>query len=189
MSREDGFPHFIEYSPKEAGHFKAFIQRAKKANPFGAAVDVHKVADYKKMRMFTTPDGLAGYAVQPSGELTSVFKHPDAPYGNVARHAAEHSALMAGATHASAFDPKLPDMYSKGGFRPLSHVQWNEDYKPRNWKVSRQGRPDVAFLGADRSVAREANSGKTYQPGSTPRTADYDTGMAEAREHGERNQR
>lgn len=187
MSKEDKFPHFVEYSPKEAGHFKAFIQRAKKANPNGAAVDVHKVGDYKNMRMFSTPDGLAGYAVNKEGELNSVFKHPDAPYGNVARHAAEHAVLMAKATHASAFDPKLPDMYQKGGLRALSHVQWNEDYKPKNWKVSRQGRPAVAFMGADRSIAKEANSGKEYKAYSTPEVADYDVGMGQAKAHGERN--
>jgi hypothetical protein len=189
MSREDGFPHFIEYSPKEAGHFKAFIQRAKRANPMGAAFDVHKVSDYKKMKMYTTPDGLAGYAVNEQGEINSVFKHPDAPYRDVARHAAEHAVLMAGGTHASAFDPKLPDMYQKGGLRALSHVQWNEEYKPKNWKVTRQGRPAVAFLGADRSVAKEANSGKTYVPYSTPEVADYDTGMNQAKAHGERNRK
>jgi hypothetical protein len=186
MSKEDAFPHFVEYSPKEAGHFKAFIQRAKKANPMGAAVDVHKVSDYKNMRMFSTSDGLAGYAVNQAGEINSVFKHPDAPYQNVARHAAEHAVLMAGGTHASAFDPKLPDMYAKGGLRPLSHVQWNEDYKPPKWKVKAQGRPDVAFLGADRSVAREANSGELkYKAMSTPETTDYDTGMGQAKAHGE----
>jgi hypothetical protein len=188
MSKEDNFPHFVEYSPKEAGHFKAFIQRAKKASPNGAAVDVHKVADYKKMRMFTTPDGQAGYAVNQAGELNSVFKHPDAKYEDVARRAAEHSILISKATHASAFDPKLPEMYSKGGMRPLSHVQWNEDYKPKNWKISRQGRPAVAFLGADRSVAKEANSGRKYIPYSTPEVGDYDAGMAQAKSHGERNQ-
>jgi hypothetical protein len=187
MSKEDNFPHFVEYSPKEAGHFKAFIQRAKKANPNGAAVDVHKVADYKKMRMFTTPDGLAGYAVNQEGELNSVFKHPDAKYEDVARRAAEHSILISKATHASAFDPKLPDMYQKGGLRALSHVQWNEAYKPKTWKVSRQGRPAVAFMGADRSVAKEANSGKKYTAFSTPEVADYDTGMGQAKAHGERN--
>ncbi|CAB4166968.1 hypothetical protein UFOVP964_67 [uncultured Caudovirales phage] len=185
MSKEDNFPHFVEYSPKEAGHFKAFIQRAKKASPMGAAVDVHKVADYKKMRMFSTPDGQAGYAVNSSGELNSVFKHPDSKYKDVARHAAEHAVLMAKATHASAFDPKLPEMYQKGGLRALSHVQWNEDYKPQKWSTRRQGRPAVAFLGADRSVAREANSGDTYKPGSTPEVKDYDTGMAKAKKHGE----
>lgn len=189
MSKEDSFPHFVEYSPKEAGHFKAFIQRARKASPMGAAVDVHKVSDYKKMRMFSTPDGLAGFAVHPSGELNSVFKHPDAPYKDVARHAAEHSVLIGGATHASAFDPKLPEMYQRGGLRTLSHVQWNEDYKPANWSTRRQGRPSVTFLGADRSVAKEANTGKAYKPDSTPVTSDYDTGMSEAKNFGKKNTR
>ena len=186
MPREDGFPHFNELQPEDAGMFKAHLQRARNANPMGAAVDVHKVADYKKSRMFMTNDGLAGYAVHPSGELTSVFKHPNSPYTDVARRAAEHSALLGGATHASAFDPKLPEMYGNGGFRALSHVQWNEEYKPPRWKVSRQGRPDVAFLGADRSVAKEMNSGqKTYRPGNTPKVPDYDTGMEQAKKHGE----
>jgi len=189
MSKEDNFPHFVEYSPKEAGHFKAFIQRAKKASPMGAAVDVHKVSDYKGMRMFSTSDGLAGFAVHPSGELNSVFKHPDAPYKDVARHAAEHAVLIGGATHASAFDPKLPDMYAKGGMRPLSHVQWNEDYKPAGWSTRRQGRPSVAFLGADRSVAKEANTGTAYKPDSTPVTSDYDTGMGAAKRFGKKNTR
>ena len=189
MSKEDSFPHFIEYSPKEAGHFKAFIQRARKASPMGSAVDVHKVNDYKKMRMFTTSDGLAGFAVHPSGELNSVFKHPDAPYTDVARRAAEHAVLISGATHASAFDPKLPAMYAKGGLRPLSHVQWNEAYKPPGWSTRRQGRPSVAFLGADRSVAKEANTGKSYKPDSTPVTSDYDAGMSQAKKFGEKNTR
>ena len=78
-------------------------------------------------------------------------------------------------------------MYQKGGLRALSHVQWNEAYKPKNWKVSRQGRPAVAFVGADRSVAKEANSGKKYEAFSTPEVADYDIGMSQAKEHGERN--
>jgi hypothetical protein len=188
MSKEDSFPHFVEYSPKEAGIFKGFIQRAKRDNPMGAAVDVHKVGDYKNMRMFSTPDGLAGYAVNKEGELNSVFKHPNAPYGDVARHAAEHAALVGGATHLSAFDSKLPEMYAKGGFRPISHVQWNEEYKPSRWKLRRQGRPDVVFSGADKSVAMQANSGKfKYGPLSTPETQDYETGMAEAKKLGESN--
>ena len=187
MAKDGKIPHFVEYSPKEAGIFKGFIQRAKKDNPMGAAVDVHKVGDYKDMRMFSTSDGLAGYAVNKQGELNSVFKHPSAPYGDVARHAAEHAALIGGATHLSAFDAKLPEMYAKGGFRPLSHVQWNEDYKPKGWKLRKQGRPDVVFSGADRSVAMEANRGSfKYGPLSTPETPDYEAGMTQAKQYGER---
>jgi len=187
MSKEDGFPHFDEVSSKEAGIFKANLQRAKKSQPDGAAVDVHKVADYKNMKMNMTAEGDAGYAVTQGGEITSVFKRRGSGYTDVSRRAAEHAVLMARGTHASAFDPKLPDMYGRGGLRALSHVQWNEDYKPPGWKFRRQGRPDVVFLGADRSVARESRSGAfKYEPMSTPETTDYDSGMAEAKEHGEK---
>jgi hypothetical protein len=80
-------------------------------------------------------------------------------------------------------------MYAKGGMRPLSHVQWNEDYKPKGWSTRRQGRPSVAFLGADRSVAKEANTGTAYKPDSTPVTSDYDTGMGAAKRFGKKNTR
>lgn len=180
------FPHFEE--TKNAGLFKRYVQEAKRANPMGAAVDTHKVADYKNMKMFATRDGLAGYAVNDQGELNSVFKHPDAPYEEVGRRVAEHSALLAGATHLSAFGPKLPEMYAKGGFRPLSSVQWNEEYKPSGWKVRRQGRPDVVFMGADRSAPADLRTGKLkINPLGTPQTSDYDTGMAEAKKFGESN--
>ena len=187
MSREDGFPHFEELDPKvDSGMFKAYIQRAKRDNPMGAAVDVHKVGDYKRMRLFTTRDGLAGYAVNEHGELNSVFKHPNAPYKDVAQHAAEHAQLMGGATHASAFDPALPSMYSRGGMAPLSHVQWNEQYKPPRWKVSRQGRPDVVFLG---STGQKIGAPEKYSPMSTPEVSDYETGMERAKKFGEGNRR
>lgn len=182
MAKNDRFPHFIELNPElESGNFKSFIQRAKAANKYGAAVDVHKVEDYKKMRLFTTGDGLAGYAVQPTGEITSVFRHPQSKYRHVSKHAAEHAQLIGGATHASAFDPSLPQMYGHGGLSVLSHVQWNEEFKPKNWKVSFQGRPDVAFLAVDPNRDKSAE----YTPGSSPEAADYDAGMAGARAAGE----
>lgn len=183
------FPHFEE--TKNASLFKRYIQGAKKASPMGAAVDIHKVADYKGMKMFATRDGLAGYAVNANGELNSVFKHPSAPYEEVARRAAEHGILVGGATHASAFDPKLPAMYAKGGLAPLSHVQWNEEYKPTGWKPSRQGRPDVTFMGANPGSAYEANrreaEGQGYKPKTTPEVSDYEVGMNNASEVGSKN--
>lgn len=191
MSLEDGFPHFEELHPKEAGIFKSRIQAAKKASPNGSAVDVHKVGDYKNMRLFMTRDGHAGYAVSPEGELNSVFKHPASPYENVARRAAEHGVLIGGATHLSAFDTngKLPSSYQKGGFKAVGRNAWNEDYKPSGWKVSRDRRPDVVFMSADRTVAQHGYP--EYKQESTPYVSDhqhvdsYTTGMIRARGRGE----
>lgn len=184
MSRDDGFPHFNELDPqKDAGMFQMHIRHAKKANKYGAAVDVHKVDEYKNMRLFMTVDGMAGYAVNKDGELNSVFRHPKSGYKNVAQHAAEHAQLIGGATHASAFDWSLPNMYKKGGMAPLSHVQWNEEYKPKGWKVSFQGRPDVVFLGA---THQKVGPTEEYtRDSTTPETTDYESGMETAKKFGE----
>lgn len=182
---DPSFPHFEE--TQNASLFKQYIQKAKKSNPMGAAVDVHKVNDYKGMKMFATRDGLAGYAVTKEGELNSVFKHKDAPYEEVARRAAEHGHLIGGATHLSAFGDKLPEMYAKGGFRPLSAVQWNEQYKPKNWKVRKQGRPDVVFMGSDRSIPEKLRQGKVgLGPLGIPHYGgDYDANMQISKNYGE----
>jgi hypothetical protein len=177
------FPHFEELAPSEAHVFHQRISAAKKANPYGAAVDVHKRSEYKTMKMFMTRDGTAGYAVKPTGELTSVFKHPDSPYKNVSARAAEHAVLLAGATHASAFDP-LPGMYQKGGATAVSRSPWEDQYKPSNWKVSKQGRPDVSYMSLGPKVRPEEDM-KEYIPGSKPYAEDYDSGMEAAKAAGE----
>jgi hypothetical protein len=186
MSAEDGFPHFEELAPSEASMFKSHIRRAKKASTYGAAVDIHPVGAYKQMRMFATRDGMAGYAVSPEGELNSVFKHPDAPYEKVAQRAAEHAVLMAGATHASAFDPVLPEMYRRGGLSAVASTPWVEDYKPAGWRTSKQGRPDVVFMAADRDAAHPSEP--SYKPGAAPLKLSgddaYDIGMSRSASFG-----
>lgn len=174
----DSFPHFEELAPSEANVFHMRISEAKKANPKGAAVDIHKKSDYKGMKMYLTRDGHAGYAVKPTGELTSVFKHPDSKYEAVGQRAAEHATLMAGATHLSAFEP-LPNLYSKGGAEVTGRTKWNDDYKPRGWSYKKMGRPDVAYASL---------GGKTGAPAPTDGGAysdDYDMQMSKAQREGE----
>jgi hypothetical protein len=188
-------PHFEELAPNESHVFYTRISAAKKANPMGAAVDIHKRSEYKGMKMFMTRDGTAGYAVKPTGELTSVFKHPDSPHENVAAKAAEHASLMAGATHFSAFDP-LPGMYQKGGGKAHERTPWNEDYKASAWRTTKMGRPDVAYgsLGPKTTYVethpekREVpgrNETSSYTPGVQPQVEDYDAGMEKAKSIGE----
>ena len=177
------FPHFEELAPNEAHVFYNRISAAKKASPKGAAVDIHKRSDYKGMRMFLTRDGSAGYAVKPTGELTSVFKHPDSPHEDVAARAAEHATLMAGATHFSAFDP-LPGMYQKGGGRAHGRSPWMDEYKPSAWRVSKMGRPDVVYgsLGPKNKGPKDI---EPYKPESTKYAEGYDEGMEQAKAVGE----
>lgn len=191
-------PHFEEVAPAEAFLFLDKIRTAKKAQKHGAAVDVQSLNTYKNSKMFMTRDGMAGYAVAPSGELNSVFKHPDAPYQDVARHAAEHSILMAGATHASAFDGYLTEAYARGGMKAVAYQPFADEYSPTGWKFGTHGRPDVAFVAADRSVAHAAISAqqtkqKFYDASGEnsglrpPTLDDNDLGYAMAKSEGEQN--
>jgi hypothetical protein len=175
------WPHFEEVSPKEAGYFRRYVSDAKKSQGTNArSVDLHSQRDYSEMKMFATRDGKAGYAVTPRGELTSVFKHKDSPYQNVAQRAAEHSTVVAGATHLSAFDTKLPEMYTKGGFTPTGRTPFNPEYKPRGWSMTKQGAPDVVFMRAGNKLGKE----KSYTVGKAKETPDYDEGMSKARRLG-----
>jgi hypothetical protein len=175
----DSFPHFNELAPSEASVFRMHISAAKKANPKGAAVDIHKLSDYKGMKMYLTNDGGAGYAVKPSGELTSVFKHPNSGYENVGQRAAEHATLMAGATHLSAFDPLPQAVYNKAGAQTTGKTKWNDDYKPAGWSIKKMGRQDVTY---------QALGGKTAGgpvAGTETYSDDYDAQMAKAQRIGE----
>lgn len=163
--KEGQFPHFEEqHDPKR---FRASILGAKIANKNGASVDVHSEEDYATHKMFSTKDGMAGYSVTPQGEMVSVFKHPVSNYEHVAQRAAEHAGLVGGATHLSAFDGKLPEMYSKGRFNASSRVPWNEEYKPEGWKGD--SKPDVVLMHRDMNKKHTA-----YKPGQGKTFADWD---------------
>jgi len=190
-------PHFEEVAPAEASIFLDKIRTAKKAQKHGASVDLKPLQDLIASKMFLTRDGLAGYAVSPEGELHSVFKHPSAPYEDVARHAAEHGILMGGASHASAFDGFLTEGYARGGMKAVAYQPFADEYKPANWKFKVSGRPDVAFLAADRNVAHPAISAKqtgqkfyspAFQGGLRAMTTnDNDFGYLAARAIGQNN--
>lgn len=171
------WPHFVELKPADAKVFHGWAKAAKTSQGAnGRAVDVHSPEDYSNMKMFSTVDGKAGYAVTRSGELTSVFKHKESSYENVAQRAAEHGAVVGGATHLSAFDPKLPKMYTKGGFKVAGRVPFDPDYKPAGWNMATQGKPDVVFMGVTNKLGKR----RVYTSKKVGEVADYDAGMEKA---------
>jgi hypothetical protein len=184
-------PHFEEVNPRKAAYrgqswaqvFHRRISNAAAAHPAGASVDIHSVNDYKNMRLFLTKDRHAGYAVHPSGELVSVFKHPvfGNHYVDVGTTAAAHSLLIGDATHLSAYEPKLPEMYTRGGYKQTASIPWNEEYKPDNWPTQVLGRPNVAIMAGTHRIGSEKNT-------IIPRiTEDYDAAATEAKNLGEIN--
>lgn len=86
--------------------------------------------DYSGKRTFLSSTNSSGYALKPDGELNHVFSL--VPGEGV--HAVNH-AISNGAKHLSAFDGKLPNYYSKFGFK---------EYKREpNWA---SGQPDVVYM-------------------------------------------
>lgn len=62
---------------KESGQlFQDAINEAKKSQGLvGDCVYTYSVEEYAEMRLFLTPDGMAGVALKPDGDMVSVFKN------------------------------------------------------------------------------------------------------------------
>jgi HK97 family phage prohead protease len=167
---------FHELNPKQgANQFHAAISAAK-TGKYAAAVNVYPADAYKSMRLFTTPDGKAGFALK-SDDIVSVFKHPDSDakaFANSALALAVHE----GGHRLDAFDTVLPEIYGRNGFTAVARLAWNDKYKPDDWSYSRfekfnGGRPDVVFMIYDPASARP------YRRGDGRYVADYDAGNSE----------
>lgn len=148
---------------------------AAKTGPYGAAVTAHSVDDYRGMRLFMTPDGKCGFALN-GDDIVSVFKHPDIKIKGVATT----SLMLAteqGGRRLDCFDTALPSLYDKSGFRAVARLKWSEQHKPPGWvydtyKEHNNGRPDVVFMVHDPATA------KPYVKGDGGYVKDYDQGTA-----------
>ena len=129
---------------RNAAAFIRAITAAKRAHPYGAAVEVKDPITYATARLFLAHDGLTGAAVTRTGDLISVFRHPDSPthIDPILRAAAPHARTLDG------FDigGKLPDLYARYGFYPVARMAFNPEYAPTDWDYARLGRPDVVFM-------------------------------------------
>lgn len=126
------------------------------------------------MRLFTTPEGDAGFALK-GDDIVSVFKHPNAPYRNVTKSMLD-LATSQGGRRLDAFDTVLPHLYAQSGFRAVARLPWNDEYTPEGWNHAHyqeynNGRPDVVFMAHDPQAG-------SYQPGDGRRVQDYDEGTA-----------
>lgn len=168
---------FYEHgSAKGAETFRNAIQRAKASSKFGAAVTVYDADDYKAMRLFTTPDGLSGFALK-GDDIVSLFKHDDskaARFGTTSLKLATEQ----GGRRLDAFDTMLPDLYSASGFKAVARLKWSDQYAPDGWDKAtfatfNNGEPDVVFMVHSPATA------KPYVKGDGRTVSDYDEGTAE----------
>lgn len=165
-------PVFHELDTGSGKIFAQHIEESKSGSKFGAAVNVYPPDEYDHMRVFTTPDAKAGFALHDD-DIVSVFRKSDGPK-DVA-HAILKLAVQEGGKRLDCFDTILPDLYSRSGFRAVARLPFNDDYKPEGWDYKtfgkfNNGRPDVVFMVHDPEHAA------AYKPGDGKQIADYDEG-------------
>lgn len=118
----------------------------------GELVDLHD--DYSDCNCYITSDGLCGFAIEPNGNLVSVFSlSPRTNKGFL--YAIRDFIKQEGATHLDAYESKkqpLQEMYSKTlGFHTAATIDYNMEYDHDDI-AKNHGNPQVVFM-VDHEVA------------------------------------
>lgn len=118
----------------------------------GELVDLHD--DYSDAKCFITSDGLAGFAIEPDGNLVSVFSLNPKENGGFL-YAIKDMVREEGATHLDAYasdKQPLQEIYSKTlGFHVAATMDYNMEYDHDNI-AKNHGNPQVVFM-VDHEVA------------------------------------
>jgi hypothetical protein len=167
-------------------YFARQLQQARATHgPIGKSVDVYSPDEYAGTRMGMTPSGDAGYVVKPDGEVASVVKAKGAPIKDFAGAVLRRSEPQGG-YWLNAFDTALPEIYGRGGFRPVSRLPFAEDIARGDWgdeatdafmaSNSRysSGRPDLVFM-----ARNPERPGPVMQGQGGLLTDDYDVAVQE----------
>ncbi|WDS52110.1 minor capsid protein [Microbacterium phage UtzChips] len=155
--------------------FREALAAAKASNgKMGSSVTVYD--DYSGMRLFTTEDGLSGFALH-DGDIVSVFSHGDQPVRGIARTLLAH-AVAEGGNRLDAFETYLPRIYAREGFVPVARLPFDDEYAPDGWDYPayadyNDGRPDVVFFRYD-----PAHLDSEYNPSDAVPVTSYEDGQA-----------
>lgn len=118
----------------------------------GELVDLHD--DYSDAKCFITSDGLAGFAIEPDGNLVSVFSLNPKENGGFL-YAIKDMVREEGATHLDAYasdKQPLQEIYSKTlGFYTAATMDYNMEYDHDDI-AKNHGNPQVVFR-VDHEVA------------------------------------
>ena len=141
-------PKFNELTPNNNETAQLYYDTLKGVKDrFGKAYDtvsLHPVEEYKNMRLFLSPDKSSGFAIQPDGDIVSVF---GAKPGSGTSHSMLELALQNKGTKLDNYDvPRLKNLYDNHGFYVTKRSPWNDKYwNPKEW--------DKEFMLKEYSVA------------------------------------
>jgi len=157
-----------------ARDFHRAITQGKASNEFGAQVSIHPIEKYRNMRLFMTPDGNAGFAID-GDTLVSLFSNSKSPYKNISTELVL-LGIEQGGRKLDNYDTFLSGIYKRLGFEEVSRSPWDEARKPADWDKTvfrdfNNGEPDYLFMEYKPQgglIDRLVDSGKLDVPNQIP---------------------
>ena len=148
----------LNKSPKDRSAFVDTMRNAQASRgAIGKSVDVYDPKDYRGYKLFSTQDGAGGFAISPSGELSSVVSLKGSGLKGFS-DAAISAGVANGARWLNAFDTVLPNKYGRFGFKPVARLKFDEDFARSDWgdeavdqfmqntSAFNNGKPDLVFM-------------------------------------------
>ena len=176
---DNGSPSF-EINNSEV--YYDMIVEAKKNNDFGAFVDESNPEDLAGKRLFVYNGGAMGFALEPDGNITNVFKNTDLTTEKGTGHEMLMKALAEGGNRLDFFNGFLTKLYTSHGFIPVAKTDFVDEFAPEGWNYERDGRPPVVFAvhnGDSLETVQKKYESKAYEVPNVediPDVPDYDAG-------------
>lgn len=155
--------------------FAEALNAAKQSNTNGAAVDSKTPEELQGAVTFISPDGMAGGAVEPNGNITAVFKNANST-GKRAGIDIAFSAIAHGGDRLDCYGKYLVNTYSQAGMEPVARIKYTWGINPEmDAQVQRQlsegdltAPPDIYFM-KRRSGASLERAASDYAAGNGKR--------------------
>lgn len=144
----------FQLAPTEDKHgFSEALSAAKQSNLNGAAVDSKTPEELQDAVTFISPDGMAGGAVEPNGNITAVFKNANSS-GRKAGIDIAFAAIAHGGDRLDCYGPFLVNTYAQAGMEPVARIKYTWGINPEmDAQVQRQisegdipAPPDIYFM-------------------------------------------
>ena len=153
-----GMPVY-EVSPDYAREYAKMLGDTAVLGGDGAQVPVKSEQELRSMRMFVSPDGMAGAALEadkatgegnPPDRITAVCKRSLSSWKHPGTEAVR-AAAVSGGRRLACYDTFLPALFRKVGFRPVARTAFSEADAPRTWSYRdmdkyNHGRPDMVYM-------------------------------------------
>ena len=158
---KNGKTNHFNITQIESSQFHDIFEVNRRYLPNGELVDLHD--NYDDCKCFLSDDGLCGFAVEPDGNLVSVFSlNPSDKRGFL--YAIKDFVRQQGASHLDAYASSrqnLETIYKKTlGFHVVSEMAYNMEFDHDDIAAN-HGAPNIVFM-VDHETERKTFDGDSY---------------------------